>query len=137
MASNGSTIQSPAGGFGDWFEIYNPTNQAVDIGGMYVSDDLGNLQKYAIPTNAPQQTTIAAGGYMLIWADNTGFGPLHTPFALSASGEDLVLTDTDGITIVDSYSFGPQTSDVSEGRVPNGTGAFQILSAPSPGTANN
>ena len=39
MASNIGMTMSPATNFDSWIEIYNPTNQDVDLGGWYLSDD--------------------------------------------------------------------------------------------------
>ncbi|MDP7529474.1 MAG: hypothetical protein QGH61_09085, partial [Candidatus Marinimicrobia bacterium] len=33
----------------DWFEIYNSGGDAIDIGGMYVSDDGDDITMYQIP----------------------------------------------------------------------------------------
>ena len=43
MASNVGTVMSPATNYDSWIEIYNPTEQPVDLGGMYLSDDPDNL----------------------------------------------------------------------------------------------
>jgi hypothetical protein len=37
---------------------------------------------------------------------------------------------------IDTLSFGPQTQDVSSGRLPNGTGPIVVLGFPSPGGNN-
>ena len=56
-------------------------------------------------------------------------------FKLSASGETLTLSAPDG-TVVDTVTFGPQVTDISQGRVPDGSATVDFLSAPSAGTAN-
>ena len=40
MASNNTTITDPQGDFDDWIEIYNADTYPVNIGGMYITDDL-------------------------------------------------------------------------------------------------
>ena len=47
----------------------------------------------------------------------------------------LVDTDTQGNTVLDSVTFEEQETDVSYGRIPNGTGEFQVVVA-TPGAAN-
>jgi len=139
MARNTRTIRDPDdpdGSFDDWIEIHNYGSEAIDIGGFYLSDDADDPAGARIPSNAPQTTTIAAGGYLLIWADNeTGQGPLHVNFALSAGGEDVALFDGDH-RLIDSVSFGPQNPDESYGRLPNGTGPWRLFGSPTPGSAN-
>ena len=61
---------------------------------------------------------------------------IHTNFKLSASGEFIALVEHDGITVIDSISFGPQTTDISFGRLPDGTSNW-IFMTPTPGTTNN
>ena len=72
MADNEGTIEDPddPGDFPDWIEIYNYGDDPVDIGGMYISDRLlgpgSDWERYWIPDNYPEETTILAGGFLLI-----------------------------------------------------------------------
>jgi hypothetical protein len=70
MASNNTSIQDPQGQYDDWIEVYNYGVNAVDIGGMYLTDNPSSPTKWQVPGNNPAVTTITAGGYLLIWADN-------------------------------------------------------------------
>ncbi|MEA1972170.1 MAG: lamin tail domain-containing protein [Candidatus Cloacimonadota bacterium] len=127
----------------DWIEIFNAGEEAVDIGGMYITDDLDTLTVYQIPTTNPTATTIEAGGFLLLWADKEpDQGILHLDeVKLSGDGEQIGLTDVDGVTILDSLTFGEQTTDVSYGRVPDGADSWGYFgdgydSMSSPGAAN-
>ena len=132
MASN-STILDPQGDADDWIELKNTGTVAIDLSGMYLSDNTSKPLKWQFPAG----TTIAAGGYLLVWADDDdGDSPgLHTNFKLSAGGESVVLSDIDARdnAVIDSVEFPAQTTDVSYGRSPEGTGSFQALAAASPG----
>lgn len=136
MADNTSTIEDPdeAGSYPDWIEIYNPLLITFDLGGMYLTDDQTMLTKYQIPDGV----SIGPGGYLLFWADNDpAQGETHTNFKLNATdGEAIGLIDTDGTTVIDSIVFGPQTSDISYGRYPDGTDNQGFFEAPTPGTTN-
>jgi len=135
MADNNSTIEDPdePGAFEDWIEIYNSTAQEIDLGGMYMTDDLTNLMKWQIPDGV----TIEANGFLLIWADNDPEqGDVHTNFKLSSGGEEIGLIASDGSTIIDSYTFGSQNPDISEGRYPDGGETWQFMSQPTPGSSN-
>ena len=122
--------------FDDWIEIYNKGSVAVNIGGMYLSDDKTNPFRYKIPSDNPSLTTIAPGGYLILWADNTqGQGPLHLEFALANSGEDVAIFYVDGRTI-DSYTFGTQNADISTGRTTDGAVTWKSFSVPTPGKTN-
>lgn len=119
MAQNDS-IFDPAGEAEDWIELYNNTAQSVNLGGMHLSDNFTLPAKWQFPAN----TTIAAHGYLIVWADEdlTQEG-LHAAFKLSASGEQIMLSQND-LSVLDSLRFGAQTANRSLARTPNGAGAF-------------
>ena len=48
---------------------------------------------------------------------------MHANFKLSGSGETIYLSNSD-TTIIDEISYTDQTTDLSYGRYPNGTGSF-------------
>jgi CotH kinase protein/Lamin Tail Domain/Secretion system C-terminal sorting domain len=122
MASNNSTASDEAGEFEDWIELYNNTATTVDLSDYYLSDDESNLLKWAFP----EGTTLDAGAYLIVWADNDqGQGPLHCNFKLAASGESVLLVNPNG-DVVNRADFGEQTTDASYSRIPNGLGSFVI-----------
>lgn len=139
MAFNSSCCpdeDSGADEFDDWIEIYNAGSTAVDVGGMYVSDNKANPFKYKIPDDEPGVTTIAAGGFLLIWADNQSEqGALHADFGLANAGEDVGIYYIDGRKI-DDYTFGAQSENVSWGRTTNGGATWKSFSSPTPGQSN-
>ncbi len=138
MAQNGGFIRDPQGDYDDWIEIYNYGDNAINIGGLYLTDDLSVPVEWRVPDNNPAATTIGPQGYLLIWADGeTNEGTLHASFKLSAGGEQIGLFETDGITPIDSVTFGPQAEDGSSARLPDGSDNWQVLSNPTPGWSNN
>ena len=138
MASNGISITDENGEYDDWVELYNAGNTPVNIGGMYLTDDLTEPTLWQIPNNAPQTTTIPANGYILLWFDKeTEQGPLHVDAKLGASGEDIGLFASDGTTLIDSRTFLDQFSDVSEGRTPNGGADWDYYPEPTPNAPND
>jgi len=137
MADNGSTIEDPDGPveFDDWIEIYNAGDSSVNMGGMYLTDDLENPTKWQVPYGV----TIPAGGYLLFWADEQQQqGNTHTNFKLASSGEAIGLYDTDanGNVAIDTLTFDEQTIDVSFGRFLDGTDNWQVLTQATPGQTN-
>jgi hypothetical protein len=54
---------------------------------------------------------------------------------LSASGEFIAFVDSNGLNIIDSLAFGPQTTDISWGRSPDGSNYWELLT-PTPGSSN-
>ncbi len=137
MASNNNSSQDPEGQYDDWIEIYNTGVDTVDIGGMYLTDNLSNPVKWQIPVTGPALTTIEPGGHLLIWADGDNFDPgLHANFKLDANGEEIGLFNSDGISMIDSVVFGEQTGDISYGRYPDGTDNWRFFGSPSPAAEN-
>ena len=137
LASNVACIQDPQGQYDDWIELYNPSGAPVNVGGMYLTDDLAFPRQYRIPSDFPASTTIPAHGYLIVWADgDTGIAELHASFKLDAGGEAIGLFGADGTTLVDSVAFGPQKADVSYGRFPDGSSIWRYFDTPTPGAAN-
>ncbi|HDQ06911.1 MAG TPA: hypothetical protein ENN36_09380 [Candidatus Bathyarchaeota archaeon] len=133
MASNRITIAGPDGTNPDWIEIYNGGNESVNLGDMYLTDNLGNPTKWRFPDG----TIIEAGGFLLIWADDaSNSSGLHCSFALNANGEEIGLFASDGTTLIDSIVYTKQLRDVSYGRVPDGADNWEHLLSPTPGWGN-
>jgi len=124
LASNITGEIDEYGQHDDWLELYNTSNQALSLSGLYLTDKFDNAIKWQIPANV----SIAGNGYLIFWLDENGTqGPYHTSFKLNAGGgEFLMLSDGAGL-VYDSVSFGPQQADISFGRYPNGTGSFTIM----------
>lgn len=139
LASNDSDYYDlTTDNYPDWIEIYNAGTEAIDIGGMYITDDLAELTLWQIPTTAPDTTTIPAGSYLLLLADKKPeAGILHVNIKLGGSGEQIGLTLSDTVTIVDSLTFGEQTKDISMGRLPDGSSTWEFFSLTSAGASNN
>ena len=137
MAKNDGFIRDPQGDYDDWIEIYNYGDNAINIGGLYLTDDLSVPGGWRVPDNNPAATTIGPQGYLLIWADGeTDEGTLHASFKLSADGEQIGLFESDGITLIDGVTFGPQAEDSSSARLPDSSDNWQVLSSPTPGWSN-
>ncbi len=61
---------------------------------------------------------------------------VHTNFAISSAGEELLLTDPQGIR-VDAIPATRIPRDISYGRSPDGSPSFLLFSTPTPGNANS
>lgn len=108
----------------DWVELFNNSANLISLSNLYLSDSLGYLTKWQFPAEA----TINPNGFFIIWTDDDSAQVInHTNFKLEKSGGQLYLSNSQG-TILDSISYGQQTQNISYGRYPNGTGAFQVMS---------
>jgi hypothetical protein len=123
MADNENTIADQDGDFDDWIELFNNSEEAIHLEGYYLTDDPNELAQWIFP-----DTTIAAGGYLVIWADKDEEQEgLHSNFKLSADGESIILSDAN-LNPIDEIEFEVQQADISFGRFPNGTGSFGLMS---------
>jgi len=136
MASNSDSIRDPQGQYDDWIEIHNFGSSPINVGGMYLTDDLSFPTKWQIPNNPPV-TVITHGQYLLIWADNdTGDSGLHANFKLNTDGEEIGLYDKDGQTLIDSVIYSGQITDISYGRYPDAGEDWHLFTSPSPAAQN-
>ena len=136
LAGSDSCCDDGTGEIEDFIELFNPGTTAVDIGGWYATDDVSEPTKHQIPSDS-SNTIIPAGGYLVLWASSEpDRGSLHVDFKLSKGGEYIGLVLSDGVTLVDSLTFGSQTDDISYGRVPDGGSLWSDITTPSPGTSN-
>lgn len=135
MASNSGSAVDPVdmSSNEDWIELYNPTDEAINLQGMYISDTLADPIKHQITVTL----FIQPQSYLLFWADDEPEqGPTHLPFKLKAGGEAIALYAPNGTTEIDAYIFGVQTENVSEGRKSDGGTAWIKYVTATPGRSN-
>jgi len=138
MAGNTHTLQDPldSNKYDDWFELYNPSSNTVNLAGCFLTN---NLSARLMPASQiPAGYTIPPQGFLLVWADKktpTGSGDLHVAFKLSKSGTSIALYNASS-NIVDYVTFGAQTSDISEGRYPDGAATLFFMPTATPRTNN-
>lgn len=117
----------------DAVELRNLTAHAIDLSGWYLSDDNATRKKYRFPAGS----VIPAGGYFTVYQYQMAAGLV--PFALSAKGDDLYVSEADAsdqlVRYVDQYQYGASQNGFSFGRYPDGTGDFMTLSAPTFGVS--
>lgn len=124
---------SVAGQFVDFVELRNPAATSYDLGGMSLSVDSPRPGRWVFPPN----TLLAAGGHLLIRCDSTS--PVSTNAGSFNLGDSLK-GDSGGVylfnaagQLVNSIEYGFQVQDLSIGL---SGGQWQLLSMPTPGTAN-
>ena len=135
MASNNTFLQDPqeSSDYPDWIELYNGTDNILNIGNMYLTDNPDSFTKWRIP----EGVSIPANGYLLFYADNdTIQGERHTGFKLNADLGIILLINRDGTTIIDSVSYCCQERDMSYGRYPDGAQSWYLNAEPTPNKPN-
>lgn len=138
LASNTHTLPDEQGGYDDWFELYNASDDSLNVGGLCFTDDKDVPCRWQLPLHFPEKTTLPPHGFLLLWADGQpGQGVLHADFKLSANGETVAIFQREGAGYGEreSLNFGQQKPDVSWGRYSDGS-AFAVFMQPTPGASN-
>ena len=132
LAQNNNALKHD-GTFPDAVELFNEGGAGLDLGGLRLTDDPNNINKFTFPSG----TFLPAGGYLTVYANNfDGTTGIHLGFSLKASGDSVYLfnSTSNGGALLDSVTFGKQLADLSIGRV-GSSGAWQ-LTQPSFGAGN-
>ena len=122
----------PQGGnYYDWVEIKNVSDQAVDLGGYYLSDSGSERTRYAFPSRS-----LGPGEIFTVYCtgDETVTGAAFAPFALSAQRDQLYLSAPDG-SLADYVCLHDIPYKGSFGRL-DGQNGFFYFAAPTPGVGN-
>ncbi|MGY5854938.1 MAG: lamin tail domain-containing protein [Candidatus Thorarchaeota archaeon] len=111
----------------EWIELYNPLDVDIDISG-YIIDDIttGGTAAYTLPAG----TIIPAHGYVVLYQGVTNI-------ALNNAGDTVNYINPDGVTVLDSYTYGSSTDDVSYGREIDGSPTWTTFTLPTPGLPND
>jgi hypothetical protein len=124
MALNESQNADEYGEYNDWIELFNNSNQYINLEGYFISNKVTERTKYKFST-----LILEPYGFALLWADeDTLQGEFHLPFKLDSERDDLVLSRPDTSTI-DYFSFNNIAYNSSISRYPNGTGNIQQSNA--------
>jgi len=139
LASNNTVNQDAFGENDDWIEIFNANNYSVNLGGLFITDNLDRSSKFQIPFYNTEKTTIPAGGYLLFWVDGqTEQGINHLNFKLDMAGEQIAIAQLieNDTLFIDSLSYAEQATDISYGRYPDGSANWYSFGNPTPLDSN-
>ena len=119
----------------DWIEIYNGTNEAVNLNGYGLSVDLKDKYAYKFGDRR-----IQPGEYLVVYATGTNVpskyaSKLHADFTLSTKGETIYLTDNNGF-VLDAFDTGRVSLGYTSGRSGNEEPSRYFFMEATPGTAN-
>ncbi len=132
VSSNAHGIRDKDGDHPDWIELYNRSDEPISLSGYHITDDLQDMG-WAFP-----DVTIDGKGFLLIFASGKDIkeGELHTNFRISSDGEPLTLIGPGGL-VADRVDPVKLPTDVSYGRMPDGTDNWKYFQEPGPGISNN
>lgn len=127
-SSNSSTLATEDYKYYDWIELYNPSEENVNLRNYGISDKEDKLYRYKFPS-----TVIKSKEYFIVYfeKDYTGKDKYIADFGLSDTGETIYLTMPNGKTI-DKVELPSLREDTTYGRY---NSEFKVLN-PSPNKAN-
>ncbi len=98
MTNNATFFADEDGQYPDYIEIHNRTNAPVNLEGWCLSDKSEKLMRWAFPG-----ITLPADGYLAVHCSgedrSADASHLHASFKLSKKGDDVFLTNPDGVTV--------------------------------------
>ncbi len=134
MLDNTYIIYDADGDYGDWVELYNPSDNDADMTGYSLTDSDNSPSKWVFPAG----TVIPANGYLLVFCDGKNYtdsvGILHTNFSLSTEDTELSIYSNQGIKC-DSVPIDDMPSNISCGY-PEGQTELKLFARPTPGKKN-
>jgi hypothetical protein len=122
LASNQNFAGTDAGASPDYVELYNSSAQPIDISGLYITDNLSKLDKFALPHDS-RSLTVQPGGFIRLWADGKPEnGSLHLGWKISKNGGAIALSESSaaGAAILDKLEYPELPANHSYGRLPDG-----------------
>ena len=132
MASNAGSVMSPAYNFDSWIELYNPTEQTINLAGYYLSDDASNLTRWQMPDDIG---TIPAKGFLVVWLGSDDIKSNHAPFKLDCDGGIIYLSDKSG-KLITSVNYPEALSRTAYARTIDGGDNWGWTTYPTPEATN-
>ena len=129
MASNSGSVMSPAVNFDSWIELYNPTEQTIDLAGMYLSNNENNLTRWQMPNDIGK---LPAKGHLVVWLGSNDIKSNQAPFKLNCDGGSIFLSDQNG-QLITSMQYPEAKSRTAYARTTDGGEEWGWTATPPPG----
>ena len=117
LASNSGGLEDEDGNTPDWIELYNSTEESIDLAGYTLTDDGEQLASWTFPSRV-----MAPGSFLIAFASGKDrLGPeLHTNFRLGET-DYLAFADPSGIVVSEfTPTYPEQFENVAYGVAQSG-----------------
>ena len=122
--------------YGSWIELYNPTDAAISVSGMHLTDGVNDISL------ASAHGSVPANGFKTFWFDhyysegNYGNNARRQiPFKLDPEGGTISLLTSDSI-LISSVDYPPSIARCAWARTQDGGDEWNYTSTPTPGATN-
>jgi len=133
MSNNKSYLADDLGDFEDWIELYNRSDEDIELDQYYLSDDLDNPFKWRFP-----DVVIGSDELLIVFASGKDYHndeAIHTNFRLDSEGESITLSK--GNELVDFINIPALDQNISFGRNPEDSHLWQFMNEPTLGGQNH
>lgn len=134
VVRNVASLEDESGNHPPWIELYNNSDAELDFGGVALTDDLSQPEKWKVP--CIEEAVVPPRGFLVIFADGDTENPddLHASILLEPRANTQLMLNK-GADIVFLDLSRPQ-DDESLGRYPDAVGLFIALERATPGETN-
>ncbi|MDD2634839.1 MAG: CotH kinase family protein [Bacteroidales bacterium] len=133
MSSNYNFLLDYDGDDNDWIEIYNPTDDTINLSSYFISDNPKTPYKWSFP-----DIEIAPDSFLVIFASGKDTvypgNEIHTSFSIKSYGESLLLTND--FRVVQEIEPVILRQNQSYGFLPDASDEAVIFDVATPGTKN-
>ena len=122
----------------DWVELYNTTDEDIDLEGMYLTDRSEKPTKYQITGQGTKASTIIpAHGYKIIWCSKReSETELHANFKLDNEDGTVIRLMAQDESWADSIVYCAHNGDQTVGRFPDGGSQIYLMTKPTIAKSN-
>ena len=110
---------------GDWIEIFNSTDESLDISGYHVQDNKGTDEEYTFPAGS----SVEAGGFVVIEEGTFEFG-------ISGSGDSITLLD-EAYAVIDAVQVPAMDDNYTYSRTEDGGSSWETVAGGTKGRSNS
>jgi len=136
-ASNLNQFPDNFAKYEDWIELYNSSDQEVNLNGWYLSDKQDNLTKWKFD----KDVMIGANSFFTVWCsgrDSINDDAVHTNFKLTQTkGNEVLVLSTPDELLINSIPMEITQLDHSRARLTNGSSEWKVSVNPTINNSND
>ena len=120
----GLFVNEVCSGGTDWIELYNASDEAMDLTGYHVQDSKGTDEEYTFPSGS----SIAAKGFLVLEEGTFEFG-------ISGGGDEIKVLD-ENYSVIDDVTVPEMEDGFTYARTEDGASSWEIVEGGTKGRSN-